>query len=667
MGQRQQRSSSWRRSSSAHPASTPRLSRTNTRRGRGGGRRRGRGGGRGGGNNGGPDIVGPRPVLHPTPLWAGGHNPWTGVVHAYTMPVPRPPPIPGTVGPHPPTHQAFIATPPQAPAGLPYAPVYGGMMPQAPPAHWDPALYTALQTPPRRALLWRWRLVHGHRSLRTHGCSPGTPVPGWFCTAVRVPATSTPFSRPPPLTLHLGRSPPASTFGTLALAIPGTGEDPSSRGAAASRPYLGGGPWLGSAPKRSLYHSYDASCDALELCLGLTRGALEPCLGRHRLAPDTARVALVHYLGHRRVILGHRCVLHRIALEPQLGRCLARPRLRLLPHRRWAPPRAPVRVCASRARGLLPAAPGFVDSAHPDHVCLLSRSLYGLKQAPRAWYQRIAALLHQLGFRSTHSDASLFAYNSDTTAYLLLYVDDIILTASSTDLCASSPVFAPSLPSRTWGLCTSSASRSCRTDGFFLHQRKYAHELLDRAVPHLDPPELQYAVQQVCLHMHAPREPHWAAVKRILRYIHGTMDFGLSLHASTATDIVAYSDADWAGCPDTRRSTSGYCVYFGPSLISWSSKRQPTVSRSSATEYRAVANAVARSPGCDNSSLSSHVLSPATVVLATTSPPSNLSANPVHHRAPSILSWTSTLFGNRWLLGTFEYFMCPPPNNLRIS
>ena len=74
----------------------------------------------------------------------------------------------------------------------------------------------------------------------------------------------------------------------------------------------------------------------------------------------------------------------------------------------------------------------FVDSAHPDHVCLLSRSLYGLKQAPRAWYQRIAAFLHQLGFRSTRSDASLFVYHmGDTTAYLLLYIDEIILTAST--------------------------------------------------------------------------------------------------------------------------------------------------------------------------------------------------------------------------------------------
>ena len=87
--------------------------------------------------------------------------------------------------------------------------------------------------------------------------------------------------------------------------------------------------------------------------------------------------------------------------------------------------------------------------------------------------------------------------------------------------------------------------------------------------------------------MHAPRDSHWTLVKRILRYICGTMSLGLTLTASASIDLVAYSDADWAGCPDTRRSTSGYCVYLGPSLISWSSKRQPTVSRSSAeAEYR---------------------------------------------------------------------------------
>jgi hypothetical protein len=72
---------------------------------------------------------------------------------------------------------------------------------------------------------------------------------------------------------------------------------------------------------------------------------------------------------------------------------------------------------------------GFVDAEHPDRVCLLSRSHYGLKQAPCAWYQRMAAFLHQLGFRSTRSDASLFVFRQGSdAAYLLLYVDNIILT-----------------------------------------------------------------------------------------------------------------------------------------------------------------------------------------------------------------------------------------------
>jgi hypothetical protein len=86
-------------------------------------------------------------------------------------------------------------------------------------------------------------------------------------------------------------------------------------------------------------------------------------------------------------------------------------------------------------------------------------------------------------------------------------------------------------------------------------------------------PKLQYAVQEVCLYMHAPRDAHWTAVKQILWYIRGSMDLGLMISASPSVDIVAYSDADWAGCPDTRRSTSGYCVYLGSSLFSWSSKR----------------------------------------------------------------------------------------------
>jgi hypothetical protein len=95
--------------------------------------------------------------------------------------------------------------------------------------------------------------------------------------------------------------------------------------------------------------------------------------------------------------------------------------------------------------------------------------------------------------------------------------------------------------------------------------------------------------------MHDPREPHLAALKRIMRYVRGTLQLGLHLSPSSQMELVVYSDADWAGYPDTRRSTSGYAVFLGANLVSWSSKRQNTVSRSSdEAEYHAVANAVAK-------------------------------------------------------------------------
>jgi hypothetical protein len=107
-------------------------------------------------------------------------------------------------------------------------------------------------------------------------------------------------------------------------------------------------------------------------------------------------------------------------------------------------------------------------------------------------------------------------------------------------------------------------------------------------------PDIVYAVQQVCLHMHDPRESHLTVMKRILRYLRGTSDYGLLLRRSRSTDLVVYTDADWVGCPDTRRPTSGYAVFLRDNLVSWSAKRQTVVSRSSAeAEYHAVANGVA--------------------------------------------------------------------------
>ncbi|GJZ09208.1 ribonuclease H-like domain-containing protein [Tanacetum coccineum] len=283
--------------------------------------------------------------------------------------------------------------------------------------------------------------------------------------------------------------------------------------------------------------------------------------------------------------------------------------------------------------------PGFRDSVHPDYVCLLQRQ-------------------------------------EADTAYLLLYVDDIVLTASSEILLQQiirslHQEFAMTDLGPLNYFLGISVTRD--SSGLFLSQKKYAVEILDRAHmvncnpsrtpidtesklgsdgdPVSDPtlyrslagslqyltftrPDISYAVQQVCLYMHDPREPHFSALKRILRYVCGTLDYGLQLFLSSTTNLVAYSDADWAGCPTTRRSTSGYCVFLGNNLLSWSSKRQPTLSRSSAeAEYRGVANVVAETCWLRNLLRELHTpLSSATLVYCDNVSAIYLSCNPVQHQ-----------------------------------
>jgi histone deacetylase 1/2 len=81
-------------------------------------------------------------------------------------------------------------------------------------------------------------------------------------------------------------------------------------------------------------------------------------------------------------------------------------------------------------------------------------------------------------------------------------------------------------------------------------------------------PDISYAVNKVCQYLHAPTTVHWTAAKRILRYVKHTLSMGLTFMRSSSTLVSAFSDADWAGCIDDRRSTGGFVVYFGPNLIS---------------------------------------------------------------------------------------------------
>ena len=107
-------------------------------------------------------------------------------------------------------------------------------------------------------------------------------------------------------------------------------------------------------------------------------------------------------------------------------------------------------------------------------------------------------------------------------------------------------------------------------------------------------PDLSFAVNKVCQFLHAPTTTHWTAAKRIVRYVKDTVNLGLTFHKSSATLVSAFSDSDWAGCLDDRRSTGGFAVFLGPNLVSWCAKKQATVSRSSTeAEYKALANATA--------------------------------------------------------------------------
>ncbi|GJT34845.1 ribonuclease H-like domain-containing protein, partial [Tanacetum coccineum] len=201
--------------------------------------------------------------------------------------------------------------------------------------------------------------------------------------------------------------------------------------------------------------------------------------------------------------------------------------------------------------------PEFVDPRYPHHVCRLQRSLYGLKQAPRAWFHRFAAYATRI-ILSLHKEFDMTDFGA------LNYFLGISVTRDTT--------------------------------GMFLSQKKYVMELLERAhminynptwnhvdiesklgpegAPISDPtmyrslagglqyltftcPNLSYVVQQICLYIYDRWEPHLASLKRILRYVQGTLEFGLQLYAPSDFALVAYSDADWAGCPATRRSTSG--------------------------------------------------------------------------------------------------------------
>jgi hypothetical protein len=271
----------------------------------------------------------------------------------------------------------------------------------------------------------------------------------------------------------------------------------------------------------------------------------------------------------------------------------------------------------------------------PDKVCLLCRALYGLKQAPRAWFGKFSSIVHQFGFSSSPHDTTLFIRRSDKgMILLLLYVDDMIITRDDhSSISDFKQLLYQHFEMKDLGHLSYflDLEISSNSTGYYLSQAKYASDLLSCAVlidtkvvftpiemnARLTPldgtplsdatlyrqlvgslvyltvtrPDIAHAFHLVSQFLVAPHSTHYAAVIHIFRYIKGTTFHGLHFSAHSTIDLCTYSNAYWVGDLTDRRSTSGCCFFLGDSLISWCSKKQHIVSRSSTeAEYCALAD-----------------------------------------------------------------------------
>jgi transposase InsO family protein len=278
--------------------------------------------------------------------------------------------------------------------------------------------------------------------------------------------------------------------------------------------------------------------------------------------------------------------------------------------------------------------PGFNSRETEGKVCKLMKSLYGLKQSPRAWFGRFSKEVCSLGYRQSNADHTLFfKHCNNKITVLVVYVDDIIITGNDDgEMKCLKETLAKTFEVKDLGYLHYflGIEVAYSAQGIYLSQRKYILDLLTetgmldckpaatpieqnhRIVADLgDPvdkskyqrlvgrliylshtrPDISYAVSIVSRYMHDPRSSHMDAVNRILRYLKYCPGKGIIFSNNKHMRIEGYTDADWAGCLDDRRSTSGYCIFFGGNLVSWRSKKQSVVARSTAeAELRSMAS-----------------------------------------------------------------------------
>jgi transposase InsO family protein len=285
---------------------------------------------------------------------------------------------------------------------------------------------------------------------------------------------------------------------------------------------------------------------------------------------------------------------------------------------------------------------GFEVKGKEHLVCKLKKSLYGLKQASRAWYRKMDNALLDRGFQRFQSDHCIYKYDRDKMIiYVILYVDDlIIMTNSKEELGNLKNYLNESFKMKDLGEIQNIVGLQIKRDRskklMQVHQEKFTHDLLVRyqmenckavGTPLENKTKLHkrdsnteaqgnikryqsiigsllylvrgtrsdiaYAVTKLSQYSSDPSTIHEQALKRVLRYIRGTSNYCLEYKASNGSNILqAFTDSDWGGDVDSRRSMSGYVFLFGGGAVNWSSKTQATVALSSVeAEYAATTHA----------------------------------------------------------------------------